>query len=951
MLFVNRLFYYPKAERFVTFCHFSDFFIDRKIRIPDKFSVMFPFPFLCFFLATFFSLTLGDALAEPAPTLPSDIGAALWLKADDAKGGNGTVVTEWKCRVSGSNATQIANVDVKVRKQTTLNNKAAIFFPTSPADNSYRYFEFPSNFNLKNSTVLISLKYEGSAVFPQVLSFLSGEQVDQRDSNNNLIGSIIQINDNPGNHNDALGLYHNGDKFELTSNGTISQSPTYTKGDWTTLSYRIDGNGNMTVSLNGVPGNQTSKPNMAPQNTAGKIHIGLSGKSRRTDKESLDNAYIYEIIIFNKYLDGVEYQEVQRYMQASMAATSVQIVSPPTASPISRGELLSQSILTGGSATSNGMAVTGKFQWSDGSIAITQSGNYSAIFVPDSAIFYSSDEVNVRVEVKPELNSSTGSLTGFRTLNGTASPIQSVSINGTNLTSPNVTVTTDGAEGFEISKDPMGNFTTRIDLPVTSGTVSTPLYVRLAASATIGNKPSRLSIGSSGIFTSVTLSGDVIDSSLSYISVTPEVLAGFVTTAGTPSASANFTVNAYYLLGNLTVNATAGFEISLGNGPFSQSLEIPLSGGNVTNAPLNLRVASSASAGPLLGSVTLASGNKTATLSANGTVAPRPVLSVTPEVLAGFVTTAGTPSTSANFTVNAANLSGNLTANATTGFEISLGNGPFSQSLEIPLSGGNVTNAPLNLRVASSANAGPLLGSVTLRSGNKTATLAANGTVAHRPVLSVTPELLAGFATTAGTPSASANFTVNASNLSGNLTANATTGFEISLGNGPFSQSLEIPLSGGNVTNAPLNLRVASSANAGRLLGSVTLASGNTTATLSANGTVAPRPVFYPTPASEQQNPEISKPGKKIKKPKIKKPKIKKKPKKDKNSVFIFPQKDKNDLFTFPQGANSEFTFPQKDKNSVFTFPQAAATSGSTWITPDGKVVSESQRSQSSNSK
>gem|GEM_PF-3377862 len=591
---------------------------------------MFPFPFLCFFLATFFSLTLGDALAEPAPTLPSDIGAALWLKADDAKGGNGTVVTEWKCRVSGSNATQIANVDVKVRKQTTLNNKAAIFFPTSPADNSYRYFEFPSNFNLKNSTVLISLKYEGSAVFPQVLSFPRGELKSVKYPNVDPRDDKWVIDDNPDSREDALGLYHDAGKFKLTSNGTKSQSPTYTKGDWTTLSYRIDGNGNMTVSLNGVPGNQTSKPNMAPQNTAGKIHIGLSGKSRRTDKESLDNAYIYEIIIFNKYLNDYDYNEVQSYMRDSMAANSVQIVSLPTASSISRGELLSQSILTGGSATSNGTAVAGKFKWSDGSTAVTQSGDHSAIFAPDSAKFYSSDEVNVRVVVKPELNSSTGSLTGFRTRNGTASPIQSVSINGINLTS-DVVVSFSSEKGFEVSKDPMGNFTTSVILPVTSGTISAPLYVRLAASAAIGNdKVTQLAIDSSGKSTRVTLSGDVIDSSLSYISVTPEVLTGFVTTAGTPSASANFTVNAYNLSGNLTANATTGFEISLGNGPFSRSLEIPLSGGNVTNALLNLRVASSASAGPLLGSVMLASGNTTATLSANGSVAPQPVIYFTP---------------------------------------------------------------------------------------------------------------------------------------------------------------------------------------------------------------------------------------------------------------------------------------------------------------------------------
>ena len=197
----------------------------------------------------------------------------------------------------------------------------------------------------------------------------------------------------------------------------------------------------------------------------------------------------------------------------------------------------------------------------------------------------------------------------------------------------------------------------------------------------------------------------------------------------------------------------------------------------------------------------------------------------------------------------------------------------------------------------------------------------------------MTPEALPNFETTAGTPSASANFTINAFYLSENLTVNATTGFEISFGNGTFAQTLEIPLTGGNVTNALLNLRVAGSASAGPLLGSVTLRSGNTTATLSANGTVAPQPVFYPTPASEQQNPEISKPGKKIKKPKPKKPKPKKpKPKK-------------------PETKKPETKKPKKDKNSVFTFPQVAATSGSTWITADGKVVSENERPQSNTSK
>jgi hypothetical protein len=255
---------------------------------------------------------------------------------------------------------------------------------------------------------------------------------------------------------------------------------------------------------------------------------------------------------------------------------------------------------------------------------VTQSGNYPAIFVPDSARYYSSEEVQVRVTARPELNSLPDSLTGFITLNGTASPTQSVSINGTNLTS-DVVVSFPGEKGFEVSKNPMGNFTTSVILPVTSGTVSVPLYVRLAASAAIGNdKVDQLVINSSGISTSVTLSGDVIDSSLSYISVTPEDLTLPFTTAGTPSASANFTVNAFNLSGNLTANATTGFEISLGNGTFSQTLEIPLTGGNITNALLNLRVAASASAEMLPGSVTLTSGSTTATVSVNGTVGKAP---------------------------------------------------------------------------------------------------------------------------------------------------------------------------------------------------------------------------------------------------------------------------------------------------------------------------------------
>ena len=569
---------------------------------------MFRLPLQCFLLGICLSLTLTDALADPSRNLPAEMDAALWLKADEKRAfhtgvGNGTIVATWKSKVGTLTATQSSNQSARIEgNQTIGNNKEAIFFPSGTG---YGYFEIPSNFNLKNSTVLVSLKYEGSAYAPRVLSFLAnGTGAD-------------------GSSNNALALMHfvETNKFRLESNGNNPSSPNYTSGNWSVLSYRIDGNGNMTVALDGVAGNQTSNPNMASQNSAGKTRIGMSGPGRQSSSENLVNAHIYEILIFNKHLNNEQYDEIQNYMQDSMGASSVQVqnISLPTASPINRGETLSQSSLSGGNASINGTAVLGNFTWSDNSTTVTQSGNYSAVFVPASARYNFSGEVMVPVTVNPELSLSTSSLTGFRTRNGTASPSKSVNINGTNLTS-NVTASVLVDSGFEVSTN-NSTFGSSATLPVTSGTVSASLYVRLAALATIGNKTATLSISSTSSNKSITLSGEVVDASSPYISVTPETLPSFETTAGTPSASANFTVNAFNLSGNLTANATTGFEISLGNGTFSQTLEIPFADGNVTNAPLNLRVAASASEGTLPGSVTLTSGNTTATLSVNATVA------------------------------------------------------------------------------------------------------------------------------------------------------------------------------------------------------------------------------------------------------------------------------------------------------------------------------------------
>ena len=85
----------------------------------------------------------------------------------------------------------------------------------------------------------------------------------------------------------------------------------------------------------------------------------------------------------------------------------------------------------------------------------------------------------------------------------------------------------------------------------------------------------------------------------------------------------------------------------------------------------------------------------------------------------------------------------------------------------------------------------------------------------------------------AGSPSASPQiqrFTVSGSNLTGNITATAPAGFEISLNNtSGYSNSLSIPQSGGVVNNTVIYVRSSASAATGDINGNIILASPGAT--------------------------------------------------------------------------------------------------------------------------
>lgn len=76
-------------------------------------------------------------------------------------------------------------------------------------------------------------------------------------------------------------------------------------------------------------------------------------------------------------------------------------ITVPTASTLVKGQLLSQSILSGGSATDGGKPVPGQFIWTNGNTVITTSGEYAVTFIPTNQTYYNTKEVMVEVEVIP----------------------------------------------------------------------------------------------------------------------------------------------------------------------------------------------------------------------------------------------------------------------------------------------------------------------------------------------------------------------------------------------------------------------------------------------------------------------------------------------------------------------------------------------------------------------
>lgn len=404
------------------------------------------------------------------------------------------------------------------------------------------------------------------------------------------------------------------------------------------------------------------------------------------------------------------------------------------------------------------------------------------------------------------------------------------------------------------------------------------------------------------------------------LTINPPVVSGLQKTEGSASTTASYSLVASNLTGSLVIGPTTNaFEISTNNINFEPSLTLPAALGALSNT-IYVRIAASASVGPLQGAITnsiVDSGTSLTNLpTLAGTVRPAgtpgliywdfdtatptsgvpagwdvesvtrgnnngttPLLT-TGSVSSGYTTPFGT-NASGSFNAGAAARTGDLNVDAegSAYFEVKLvapapvaitnfsfgsrstSTGPTAYALRssaddfasdlatnslttnwtmrtladvsIPLSAG--TNI---IRIYGYSGVGtPTAGTANWRIDDLTLAVGAGGPV---PTVGVSTNSLSGFLTSQGAASPAKSFNVSGTNLTQNITVTAPANYEVSLTeNGDYSGPVPIPQVDGVVVSTPVFVRIAASASTtGPVTGNVQVTSLGATRTVSLSGTI-----------------------------------------------------------------------------------------------------------------
>jgi endonuclease G len=223
---------------------------------------------------------------------------------------------------------------------------------------------------------------------------------------------------------------------------------------------------------------------------------------------------------------------------------------------------------------------------------------------------------------EPTLSLSTGSLTTPATIQGAAGASTNYSLSATNLTG-SITISLS-TNSFAISTNTnSASFTNSLTLSPTSGVIpATAIYVRTAASLSIGSVSGTISHSGGGVTNppSIAVNGTV-NSSNPTLSLSVTNLNGFSALQGSPSTSKSYAISGVNLTGPITVTPPSGYEISSNNIDFAGSVLLSPGGTTLAASTLYIRIAATAPVGTASGAVTHSGGGApTQNLSLTGTV-------------------------------------------------------------------------------------------------------------------------------------------------------------------------------------------------------------------------------------------------------------------------------------------------------------------------------------------
>lgn len=339
---------------------------------------------------------------------------------------------------------------------------------------------------------------------------------------------------------------------------------------------------------------------------------------------------------------------------------------------------------------------------------------------------------------------------------------------------------------------------------------------------------------------------------------TPATLSAYSTIVGTPSANQQFTVSGTYLLGNVTLNAPAMFEISTQAATgFGPSVTLTPTSGTLANTTIYARY-NPTSAGSHSGNIAISSlgaQDQYVTVTGTSTAPIIPTLTATPTTLTAFTAYVGYPSAPQTYTISGVYLAGNVNISAPVNFEISLTAGSgYGSSIVLTPVAQTVPATTIYVRY-NPLGVGTHSGVVSNWSTNSNQIdIPVNGTASAPPppTVTVTPNTLANFNTIVGIPSATQSISVSGTYLMGDINLDLPAPFEISTSaSGPFSQSIVLTPIGGMVGATTIYVRFNPSI-PNTYTGNLTIASLNTTSTIiPLNGIGTPNtPVLSLSPTS-----------------------------------------------------------------------------------------------------